>query len=480
MTTNKKIRIITTAGTSIINNFLDVPSNSTHKSKIKELQEDKNTKQKVYFSEQTWKTHCENWSREGSLKNKIVSFGKTTKEKSCAELQSIAQIAKGYQEVEVILLSSYTLDGYLAATIIKELLKGGILGFKPNVILEKPIEGLVVDNADEFESKGFHNLVSLLKKYSTESIKDSDVVFNVSGGFKAVIPIITLITQIQGLPLKYIYEDSNKVITLGNLPISFDGYVIDSLIHALDNNLLNNTSNEIDSDILKLLWEYKLIKKIINSETQNEEIQISEMGELLRGYVNDSGNTLSEDILGLFVEYKIYEYFNEIKFEGGNYKVKKTTIYEKDGELNDVGNGQQKAEIDLILEYEDRVVLGESKSYQKTKRGLKNEFEKKSNAYEELYKRAVDNFYLFISVPKFYASSNSVKWYEDPSNDKIKALKDLKLEISTLRCFYLELDLSKNQIKKGNAKINFKALLQKKITPIEITNFIETNQNTNV
>jgi putative CRISPR-associated protein (TIGR02619 family) len=355
-TKNNKIRIITTVGTSLFSNFqLDNKDNEEWAN----LKEDRNGKEpypKRHFEEKVWGKCIEEWNtNENTFKSDVKKWAitnkKKSKEKSCAELQSINQIAKGYKEVELILLSSYTLDGYLAATIIKELLNENILEFPCNVVLdETPIEGLVVDNADTFQNKGFQEIVKLLKHHSTEKIKNTDVVFNVSGGFKAVIPVVTLISQIQSLPLKYIYEDSEKVISLGNLPISFDWAKAERFYLLLEKesiNYINSLSSfsEQDLEVINELRDFKLLNGNRDKD-KKDNFSLSSLGTFFNVFINDV-MPVGKSVLGVLMEYKIVENFLFSKEVYPYYNICRSIDIENvvDEMKNPKGN-----EVDILLE----------------------------------------------------------------------------------------------------------------------------------
>jgi|GEM_PF-5583199 len=420
MTTNKKIRIITTVGTSIFSNFF---SFSNYKSKKKDwwevLQEDNNGT-KIHFSKKKWEEWKEKWKIlcEEEFPKKVNNWVKDNsnkkkpKEKSCAELQSIAQIAKDYEEVEVIFLSSYTLDGYLAATIIKKLLEDNILGFKTNVILEKPIEGLVVDKADEFNNKGADNVIQIitdeiykrdlanevyrllakggkkelidrlsktwfkadLEKYFFENdgsklksfveetpnagnnpknefysdilakheifgkIFKSDLVFNISGGYKGLIPILTIIGQIYvDIELKYLYEESNGIITIPKMPIQFDWEIVRMYGQYLDDAKISSLETE-EKDIFDKMKDINLIDS-------NNKISIT--GKILRRYLKNS-TPMDSSVIGDYFEYIVYE--EVVKTALKQADKNNIICLEKGFEPDYLKNPKQLGDIDVLFE----------------------------------------------------------------------------------------------------------------------------------
>ena len=98
-----------------------------------------------------------------------------------------------------------------------------------NITLQR-VEGLNIYDSAKFNDTGFHNLVEITSKEirSAKAAKEK-VILNISGGYKAILPVMTLVAQLEEVPLNYVYEDSNEIIEIGNLPISFDWAAIEAL-----------------------------------------------------------------------------------------------------------------------------------------------------------------------------------------------------------------------------------------------------------
>lgn len=97
----------------------------------------------------------------------------------------------------------------------------------------KIIKGLQVKKGREFASEGIENLFTFLSnKIENEGPFYNEVTFNITGGYKGTIPYLTLFgmlyqeREIKNKKIKpvikYLYEESEDIITLPNLPIAFD------------------------------------------------------------------------------------------------------------------------------------------------------------------------------------------------------------------------------------------------------------------
>lgn len=89
-----------------------------------------------------------------------------------------------------------------------------------NVKIHK-VDGLNSDNAKRFKNEGLKNLVrlivSVVRNYGAERI-----LINATGGYKAQISFAGMIGQALGIPVCYMFEGFNEVITLPPQPLSFD------------------------------------------------------------------------------------------------------------------------------------------------------------------------------------------------------------------------------------------------------------------
>jgi guanosine-3',5'-bis(diphosphate) 3'-pyrophosphohydrolase len=120
---------------------------------------------------------------------------------------------------QVILLASDTPEGKATANVVGKLVEQK-LGASAST---RSIEGLQVGSAQDFRRNGIRNLIRVAK-HEVESAKSAgkDVVFNVTGGFKAVVPYLTLLGMFEDVDIVYVYEQSDELIRLPALPVRFD------------------------------------------------------------------------------------------------------------------------------------------------------------------------------------------------------------------------------------------------------------------
>lgn len=96
------------------------------------------------------------------------------------------------------------------------------------------VAGLQVKNLKEFQEKGLYNLLEVVGILSEQaSSKKDQLVLNISGGYKAMIPVMTVFAQILSVPIKYIYEESDELFTLEQFPIDYDWDLIMEYSHFI-------------------------------------------------------------------------------------------------------------------------------------------------------------------------------------------------------------------------------------------------------
>jgi putative CRISPR-associated protein (TIGR02619 family) len=240
-----------------------------------------------------------------------------------AEIQSVEKFIEENQlsdeQVSVYLLATDTILSRLAAEIICEVLNKnhpGIATFEPEYG-KGIIEGLTVKPKEKgdpnFFDKGLMNLVERVNQLIDQAKKDKgDVVLNISGGYKGVIPVMTIIGQLEGVPLIYQYEDSDSLVKIGGLPVNFDMSLVYSFYPFYTDREEIEVTNVNRQILTDLDQKYGLFRPVINGITgQVKSYKRTILGKLLNSYAYYKAPE-SRQVLGLLVEYKLYEYYNKL------------------------------------------------------------------------------------------------------------------------------------------------------------------------
>ncbi|MDZ4771097.1 MAG: hypothetical protein SGJ24_18410 [Chloroflexota bacterium] len=154
--------------------------------------------------------------------------------KSSAELNSLTLILADQRtrSDQLHFLATATPDGVLAARVIADFSRDY---FQIENVSIHLIDGLQVNDGEAFQRDGVRNLIAKIYDVLRHAPEGTyKRVINPTGGFKGVVPYLTLIGMIEpGVDLSYIYEQSPALITLGRVPLQFNFEILDSAYRAL-------------------------------------------------------------------------------------------------------------------------------------------------------------------------------------------------------------------------------------------------------
>lgn len=177
-----------------------------------------------------------------------------------AEIASIIAIQKELGEkVRVHLLSTDTILSVLAAELIKQWFEEegnkerypGITKvaferpeprFENNDTENHVVKDLRIDSNEDYE-KGATNILEVLNRTT-----DKNTILNITGGYKAIVPLLTIWAQIKKIQLKYLFNESELAqgelhpLTMGQLPLNLDWNVVEALKPVLKNHILDKLS----------------------------------------------------------------------------------------------------------------------------------------------------------------------------------------------------------------------------------------------
>lgn len=249
-------KVITTVGTSIFSNNLQ-----GHNWELVERLKNKS-------ASEDWD---EKVSRIEELKDatwKVIK--KTNDPKVSAEVQSLEKIRKKLKgEILIHLLATDTILSRLAAEMIQkwygEKFQDIEVKFssQPNTDV---IKGLQVQSLHLFRTEGFPNLIKRVRKLANDGNYWGDIVFNLTGGYKGIIPIMTTIAQVEGVQCFYIFQEENEnnpdLIEIPPVPLEiktdvFTKYFIDFQKITSDLYEPSAFSSEFlaDHEVKKLVFE---------------------------------------------------------------------------------------------------------------------------------------------------------------------------------------------------------------------------------
>ena len=219
----------------------------------------------------------------GKSKNDTIKFLKFIS----AETNSL-QALKPKNDDKIYLLHSETDDGKICAEKIKELIKKY---FHVQTYLVE-IKGLQVKNAYKFKSEGLKSLFDELDRIVNNNT-NSEIILNITGGFKSVPPYITLYGMLKQLKTAYLFEFSDSLIKLPPLPLNYDAHILEKAMAALI--ILEKETSLPENDFYSLIQNLEYHERenyaSLIEDCGNGNITISAFGLMLLDY-NDSGGTV--------------------------------------------------------------------------------------------------------------------------------------------------------------------------------------------
>jgi len=158
--------------------------------------------------------------KDTGFQNLVANFTRKANSegrKSCAEIASIEKIDPSGQ-ADIYLLCTETVLSRACGEAL-----GNYFGERVKEV--KVIEGLQVKNVKMFKDVGVVSLLNQLEKVAQNGVYWDDCVLNITGGYKAIIPMMTIIGQLKKLPTYYIFEESNvdkyELIEIPIMPIDY-------------------------------------------------------------------------------------------------------------------------------------------------------------------------------------------------------------------------------------------------------------------
>lgn len=290
--------IITTVGTSIFSNLTKDDENEKIARKCEDLKE-------IRFAE---------WGKNSStieiLKGLVNSAIRKQGEKASAEIDSILKIAKG-EDVIIHLLATDTILSVLAAEIIKHWFDGKQTVHFTNQYERDVIQNLQVENLNDFKD-GLKNLITRFYAITGEYPQSQDYILNITGGYKALIPYMTILGQITKISLNYKFEETDSLIEIPRLPIKRDYELFDTHV---------NTFQKIEEEVELRTSEY--YQFIQDAESCLEYTQNGKMFTL-----NSLGLIFWEEYKKEFFSfYSPDEVWEEIQSQNDILRILKTKLY---------------------------------------------------------------------------------------------------------------------------------------------------------
>ncbi len=209
-------KIITMVGTSLFENYME---DNRYDTTFKNYAEDLKEKSASEYSSESM--------RINSIKRKTLEWFKNLKDKSnaSAEIKSLIKLQEELKEnFEVHLLSSDTILSKLAGEILKENIIREVEELKGFDVNQKVVKNLQVKDRERFAS-GMCNLIT--EMYGIANYDWSNIIINITGGYKATIPYLSILAQVNKCPIYYIFEETDALIKVPYIPLDINWRVFE-------------------------------------------------------------------------------------------------------------------------------------------------------------------------------------------------------------------------------------------------------------
>lgn len=398
--------IITTVGTSMITNYLSLDGRRKvgQQSYVAIDNEWQSLDEELSATTIYASRHKNAISRVSNvLKNRWYSLNGEPNESASAEISSILRIKKTIandQPCQVHLLATDTLHSVMAAELVRDWFERFKSLYKIEVLFQRPPADFSDQESSEYVVRnlqavqgnryrqGFQNLFSLLSKLLVKYKRQ--VIFNITGGYKANIPPVVLFAQLENVPLYYLHEGNstqeNELIKIDELPFGFDYSQWEVFVDYLSNKQLR--VNYQGSELIQLFRSYKIIEE--------DSLDLTPIGRLLEVYLRTKKD-VGKSMFGFIAELLLFEYFTK---EG--WSVVRG--------YNLVSNKKQ-LEIDLILTNHDgKECWLEVKPLNKARlKGAVDQLEERLEYNKQHHLRKVTEAGLVVYMPEFACVMDYVK-----------------------------------------------------------------------
>jgi putative CRISPR-associated protein (TIGR02619 family) len=412
------IKIITTVGTSLFTNYTknevrdsflndDYQNISDELKKLEKLSSSDYNNQKSGRTIDKVKSVIENKWLKGLIKkdDEWEIKENALNQDASAEIKSILKIIEKGKDYKIYFLQSDTVLSRLAAEILSSNMKQFT---SQNIeIVNLTINNLVAESFEKF-NQGLTNLVRKIREiiknelalkfedtFSAENLRkiSNEFIFNISGGYKATLPYLTLLAQLYKIESKYIFEESEEMISIPNINIGLDELFIEKIFMDLSSNTFQDMLSKSQ------LENYGLIQK------ENKRFELTALGEMVKDYA-ENHTASAKNIFGYIVEFKLFEYFinNPISLNGKQLKKVERSV-------------QYQREFDIVLsnEKENIFCFCESKAFRTFERNIdkiKDEYKQRIEAIRNYFPNVNFEYRFYVysllsSIPdekyKFYA-----------------------------------------------------------------------------
>jgi len=204
-----------------------------------------------------WQNHERRVERAKKL---LEHWAHPVRPEMSAEVKSLVKISQEFgATLAARLIATDTVLSRLVAEVLVGVLNdsGIAASFEPALDV---IRGLQVTDAKKYQREGLPNLVNRVEELCASA--GGWVAINVTGGYKALIPYLTVIAQVHGLQLYYIFEETEELIRIPPAPLDVRwdlflryGDALAEVASGVYDWEKFRQNHPLHEDLLSLVWE---------------------------------------------------------------------------------------------------------------------------------------------------------------------------------------------------------------------------------
>jgi len=229
------------------------------------------------------------WSFDGKdspsiekIRKELEKFVERKGAQASAELKTIANLQHKHKDqyIEVYLIATDTMRSVIAAQVLKSWLEANEIPARFRNDKNHIVPDLnVFTNDRDIIEKGYKNLIEVLINNTT----GYGEIYNISGGYKALIPLMTQIASFKKVNLAYIYENSDYLIEIPPFPFEIDYELGEQLYEVFE---IINRECCIKEERLRRLIEHIPYEKRKEVEyffeyIEDDEVTLSKVGMIV-------------------------------------------------------------------------------------------------------------------------------------------------------------------------------------------------------
>jgi putative CRISPR-associated protein (TIGR02619 family) len=195
--------------------------------------------------------------------------------RASSEANSLLQMAE--QNDHLVLLHTQTLEAIRCAELLRDYFHNE--GYKHVRLVPLEFQG----DPKHIETTGLRNLIdTLIDEIEDAQRNRQEVVINATAGFKAQVVYSTMIGMIYHVPVKYLYEDFQSLVTFNSISVDWDTSLFltyDGFFKWVD--AAPRTKQEVEN-YLKGNVDREQILALLTPPDKDGEVFLSYMGDALR------------------------------------------------------------------------------------------------------------------------------------------------------------------------------------------------------